>query len=49
MQSWRAFLCENHTALFLLDKVSYEIKELKIEVAEPSLINRKINEIFRIE
>ena len=37
----KLFLCEDHTALFHLDKVNYEIKELKIEVAEPSLINRK--------
>jgi len=37
----KLFLCENHTALFHQDKVNYEIKELKIEIAEPSLINRK--------
>ena len=36
----KLFLCEDHTALFHQDKVSYEIKELKIEVVEPSLINR---------
>ncbi len=36
----KLFLCENHTALFHQDKVNFEIKELKIEVAEPSLVNR---------
>ena len=36
----KLFLCENHAALFNLDKVNYEVTELKIEVAESSLIKR---------